>query len=127
MIPITGNEYPQHIKGKERVYQIITEKGLIAKYEVSLGITETEIGIRNFTADIFAFWTNARTGITKRIAFEIDGKYHNSKLQLHKMANRDKALRKRGIYTVRLRTDWLVGKGKVDDQTIWNEILYQLK
>jgi hypothetical protein len=123
----TGNEYPPHIKAKERLKAIIEEKGLIADYEIGIGSTETEIGQRDYTVDLFAFWTNARTGITKRIAFEIDGKYHNSKTQLYKMRNRDKALLNKGIYTVRLRTGWLVGRGKVDDETIWNEILYQLK
>jgi hypothetical protein len=42
------------------------------------------------------------------------------------MELRDKAHLQKGIRTVRLRTSWLVGKGKVDDDDIWQEIEWQL-
>ena len=113
-IPVTGNESPQHQRAKLRLYNLLKENGFYPEFEIATGITKTEIGERNYTVDIFAFWPNLRT----RIAFEIDGKSHYSKWSRHKMANRDKAHRQKGILTVRIDVRDLVGKNKQDDDTI---------
>jgi len=128
-IPTTGNESKQHQRAKERLYQIITEKGIIAQFEISTGITETALGKRHYTVDLFGFWYNARTGNHKKIAFEVRGyKGHDSRRQIARDNNRDKAHKEsKRIFTVRLEMTDLVGRKKQDDETIWNEILYQLK
>jgi len=128
-IPTTGNESKQHQRAKERLYQIITEKGIIAQFEIGTGTTETALGKRHYTVDLFGFWYNARTGTFKKIAFEVRGfKGHNSRQNIVRDKRRDQAhLEFKNIYTVRLEMTDLVGRKKQDDETIWNEILYQLK
>jgi len=126
-IATTGNESKQHTNAKIRLKKIVEDMGMIADYEISTGTTETEIGPRNYTIDIFAFWTNARTGTTKKIAFEVEGhKGHESKRQHSRDINRDKAHLQKGIYTVRINMKDLVGKKKIYDGTIKEEIWYQL-
>jgi hypothetical protein len=126
-IATTGNESKQHTNAKIRLLGIVQHMGLIAEYEISTGTTETEVGPRNYTVDIFAFWTNARTGVTKKVCFEVEGfKGHESKRQHARDINRDKAHIKKGIYTVRINMKYLVGKKKLDDGTIKEEIWYQL-
>ena len=127
LIPTTGNEYPQHQRGKIRLNEIVKEKAfIITNYEVSLGTTETSLGERYFIADILGFWYDIRRGTFKKVDFEVDGNYHNSRTQLYKMVLRDNALLRKGIQTVRILVGDLVGKKKLDSETIWKEILYQL-
>ena len=126
-IATTGNESEQHIRAKQRLHGIASDMGFIVDYEISTGVTETEIGKRNFTVDILAFWTNARTGDTKKIAFEVHGfKGHNTTRQIARDKNRDRGHLTKGIYTVRIEMKDLVGRKKQDNNTIGNEIWYQL-
>lgn len=123
----TGNESKQHQKAKERLLNIVRDIGMQAEYEINLGTTETPLGKRNYTADIFAFWTHARTGTTKKIVFEVDGfKGHNSKRQIARDKVRSDGLRSKGIMTVRINMHDLVGKKKLEDFDIRKEIYYQL-
>lgn len=100
---------------------------MIADVEIRTGTTKTALGERNFTADIFAFWTNIRTGITKKIIFEVRGyKGHNSKRQIARDTNRDNAHKEKGIKTVRIDMKDLVGKKKQPTPVIEEEINWQL-
>ena len=127
-IPTLGNESKQHTNAKIRLKRIVEDMGFVAEYEISTGTTETALGERNYTIDIFAFWTNARTGVTKKIAFEVEGfKGHESKRQHVRDINRDKAHLQKGIYTVRINMKDLVGKKRLDINTIEDEICYQLR
>ena len=126
-IPTTGNESPQHKNAKKRLCSIAEDMGMVAEYEVSTGTTKTEIGERNYTADIFSFWTHARTGVTHKIAFEVQGfKGHNSARQQYRDNIRDQGHIRKGICTVRIQMTDLVGKKKIDDTTIKHEIIWQL-
>jgi len=126
-ISTTGNESKQHTNAKIRLKQIVEDFGMIADYEISTGITKTEIGTRNYTADIFAFWTHVRTGVTHKIAFEVEGfKGHQSKRQIVRDIIRDQGHIRKGICTVRINMKDLVGKKKIDDTTIKHEIIWQL-
>ena len=126
-IATTGNESEQHQHAKQRLRQIVEGMGMIADYEISTGTTETEIGPRNYTVDLFAFWPDFRTRTTIKVAFEVEGfKGHNTKRQFARDNNRDKAHLKKGIRTVRINMKDLIGKTKVDDYTIKADILWQL-
>jgi hypothetical protein len=127
-IATTGNESKQHIAAKRRLFTIVEEMGMIADFEIHTGTTETTLGERSYTVDLFAFWTHARTGITEKIAFEVEGyKGHNSSRQRARDKFRDNEHLKKGIVTVRLLMGDLIGSQKLDDATIQLEILYQLK
>lgn len=124
-IPTTGNESEQHQKAKIRLKQIVTDLGIIADYEIKTGYTQTDIGERTYTVDLFGFWTT-RKG-TEKIAFEVRGyKGHDSKWSNYKDRCRDKAHLAKGIKTVRIEMKDLVGRKKMDDETIKEEILWQL-
>jgi hypothetical protein len=126
-IATTGNESKQHIAAKRRLYDIIDKMGMIADFEISTGTSETTLGERDYTVDLFAFWTHARTGITEKIAFEVEGyKGHNSTRQRARDKFRDQAHLNKGIRTVRIDMKVLVGKQKLDDDVIEHEILWQL-
>jgi hypothetical protein len=126
-IATTGNESDQHTNAKRRLHQIIEDMGFIADFEISTGTTKTEIGERNYTVDLFAFWTHAPTGVTHKIAFEVEGfKGHNSNRQHARDNNRDKAHLRKGIFTVRINMKDLVGKKQLDDNTHKHEIIWQL-
>ncbi len=127
-VATTGNESEQHQRAKQRLKEIVEDMGMVADYEISTGTTETEIGTRNYTVDLFAFWTDPRAGTTKKIAFEVQGfKGHNSTRQIARDINRDKAHLAKGIYTVRILMKDLVGKKKLDNSTIIADILWQLR
>ena len=129
MFKTTGNESPQHQKAKKRLHQILEESPyfIVSDYEISLGTTKTALGQRDYTADLFGFWYNPRKGTHRKIAFEVRGfKGHNSKRNAARDQLRDCALAEKGIETVRLEMLDLVGKKKLGDILILNEILYQL-
>ncbi len=127
-IATTGNESQQHKNAKIRLKQIVEDMGMIADYEISTGTTETEIGSRNYKVDLFAFWTHIGTGNTEKIAFEVEGfKGHNSKRQNARDNNRDKGHLTKRIKTVRIGMKDLVGRKKIDDETIMAEIRWQLQ
>jgi len=126
-IPTLGNESKQHTNAKIRLRSIAESMGFVAEYEISTGTTETALGERNYTVDIFAFWYNTRTGITKKVCFEVEGfKGHESKRQHVRDINRDKAHLQKGICTVRINMKDLVGKKKLEDGDIKEEIIWQL-
>jgi hypothetical protein len=127
VIKTTGNESEQHQKAKIRLKEIVTELGIIADYEIGTGITKTPLGDKTFTIDLFGFWTNARTGVTQKIAFEVRGfKGHDSKWTRYKDRLRDQSHLGKGIKTVRINMLDLVGRKAVDKQTIKEDILWQL-
>lgn len=127
-VATTGNESKQHIAAKRRLFDIIEKMGMVADFEIHTGTTKTTLGERNYTVDLFAFWTHPRTGITDKIAFEVEGfKGHNSSRQRARDKLRDKAHLEKGIITVRINMWDLVGAERLDEQTIMLEILYQLK
>lgn len=126
-IATTGNESQQHQKAKIRLKQIVTDLGIISDYEIGTGTTKTALGDKNFTIDLFGFWTNVKTGITEKIAFEVRGyKGHNSKWANFKDRCRDQGHLSKGIRTVRIEMKDLVGRKKQDDETIKEDILWQL-
>ena len=126
-IATTGNESKQHTNAKRRLYNIVEEMGMVADFEISTGTTKTEIGERNYTVDLFAFWVDTRAGVTHKIAFEVEGyKGHNSNRQHARDNNRDKGHLEKAIYTVRIQMKDLVGKNKLDDTTHKHEIIWQL-
>ena len=126
-IPTLGNESKQHTNAKIRLKRIVEDMGFVAEYEISTGTTKTALGERNYTVDIFAFWTHAATGVTHKIAFEVHGfKGHHSKRNDTRDKIRDNALIRKGILTVRIDMHDLVGKKKLDDNIIKEEIIWQL-
>lgn len=125
-IPITGPESLAHQKAKLRLFQIVKQMGMVADFEIRTGTTETALGKRNFTADIFAFWYDAGSRTFKKIIFEVDWKHHNTERNINRDNNRDKAHKEKGIQTVRILTPDLIGKKKIDDATIKADILWQL-
>jgi hypothetical protein len=127
-IATTGNESKQHINAKRRLFDIVEDLGMVADFEIRTGTTETTLGPRDYTVDLFAFWTHARTGVTEKIAFEVEGyKGHNSTRQRNRDKFRDQVHAEKGIKTVRIQMYDLIGRDKLDDNTISLEILYQLK
>ena len=126
-VPTKGNESKQHTNAKRRLHGIVEDMGMIADFEISTGRTRTELGERNYTVDLFAFWTHAITGVTHKIAFEVEGyKGHISRRQNARDNNRDKGHIRKGILTVRIQMKDLVGKKKLDDTTIKHDIIWQL-
>jgi len=126
-IETTGNESKQHISAKRRLYGIVEDMGMVADFEIHTGTTKTEIGERHYTVDLFAFWTHVATGVTHKIAFEVEGyKGHNSRRQNARDNNRDQGHLRKGICTVRIQMKDLVGKKNLDDTTLKHEIIWQL-
>ena len=125
---LTGNEYPEHRHAKKRLAKILRKKGFITFYEVSTGITETEVGPRNYTIDLWGIWQHTDGRITE-IAFEVDGhKGHHSKRNRDRDKFRDRVhWEYKKIPTIRLNRFWLAGRDKVTDDDIWIEILWQLR
>ena len=125
---LVGNEYPEHIHAKKRLSKILRKKGFITFYEVDTGTTETEIGPRHYTVDILGVWQYSSRSV-QEIAFEVDGKKgHNSKRNRARDEFRDRVhWQYKRLPTIRLNRFWLAGRGKVDDNDIWLEIIWQLK
>ena len=123
-----GNEYPEHIHAKKRLSKILRKKGFITYYEVNTGTTETEIGPRSYILDILGIWQYPNRSV-QEIAFEVDGKKgHHSKRNRDRDKFRDRVhWEYQRIPTVRLNRFWLTGRGKVTDDDIWIEIIWQLR
>lgn len=118
-------EGKKHKAAKKRVIEILKSKGIECHEEKPTGTTNTEVGKRDYRCDVLAYWKHNNT----RVAIEVDGKVgHSTKWANHKMDIRNRALkRERDMLTIRLLTNWLVGKNKLDDDLLWDEILYQLE
>ena len=79
------------------------------------------LGEREYVADIQAS-KEGRTYI-----FEIDGiRNHSTKRNIAKDKARDRALLGIGKWTIRIPTRYLVGKGKLSDREILEEIEWQI-
>jgi len=125
---LKGNEYEGHRNAKKRLAKILRKKGFITFYEVDTGPTETEIGQRSYTADILAIWQYSSRNV-QEIIFEVDGKKgHSSQRGRARDKFRDRVhWEYKRLPTVRLNRFWLSGRGKVTDDDIWIEIIWQLK
>ena len=125
---MVGNEYPEHLRAKKRLAKILRKKGFYTFYEVGTGTTETEVGTRSYTIDVLGVW-QYNSGDIKEFAFEVDGKKgHTSRRQRDRDKFRDRVhWEYQRLPTVRLVRFWLAGRGKVSDDDIWIEILWQLK
>ena len=125
---LKGNEYEGHRNAKKRLAKILRKKGFITFYEVDTGPTETEIGQRSYTADILAIWQYSSRNV-QEIIFEVDGKKgHSSQRGRARDKFRDRVhWEYKRLPTVRLNHFWLAGRGKVTDDDIWIEIIWQLK
>lgn len=127
-IATTGNESKEHINAKVRLWHIVVYMGFAPDYEIRTGTTKTDRGDRNYTVDLFAYYIHAKSGQSIKVAFEVEGfKGHNSNRQIARDNNRDKGHLTKNIYTVRIKMKDLVGKKKLDSDTIKEEIIYQLK
>ncbi len=104
--------------------RILLDNGWSIRYhdgDVSVKL-ETPLGPREYWPDIFALKDEKWT------AFEVDGaKGHSTKTDIFKMKLRDSALLDKGVRTVRLKTNDLVGRKKQPLNIILEEIDYQLK
>ena len=102
--------------------RILLDTGWSIRYhygDVSVKL-ETPLGPREYWPDIFALKDQKWT------AFEVDGsKGHSTKIDLRKMKMRDETLAEKGIQTVRIRTDDLLGRKKQPLEIILEEIEYQ--
>ena len=125
---LKGNEYEGHRNAKKRLAKILRKKGFITFYEVDTGPTETEIGQRSYTADILAIWQYSSRNV-QEIIFEVDGKKgHSSQRGRARDKFRDRVhWEYKRLPTIRLNRFWLSGRGKVTDDDIWIEIIWQLK
>ena len=123
-----GNEYAGHIYAKRRLSKILRKVGFITFYEVETGPIETELGLRNYSIDVFGIWQHS-DGSVREIAFEVDGKKgHQSKHNKSRDNFRDRIhWEYQELPTVRLERPWLSGKSKVSDNDILREIVWQLK
>jgi len=125
---LKGNEYEGHRNAKKRLAKILRKKGFITFYEVDTGPTETEIGQRSYTADILAIWQYSSRNV-QEIIFEVDGKKgHSSQRGRARDKFRDRVhWEYKRLPTIRLNRFWLSGRGKVTDDDIWIETIWQLK
>ena len=123
-----GNEYPGHIHAKKRLSKILKKAGFYTDFEVDTGITETEIGPRNYSIDVLGIWQHS-DGHVQEIAFEVDGKKgHMSKRNRARDEFRDRVhWQYQRLPTVRLNRPWLSGRGRVSDNDILIEIVWQLR
>ncbi len=115
-------EQAPHLNGKERLGEILkTASYYDIGYEVKQPKAMLELlGEREYVADIQAS-KEGRTYI-----FEIDGiKNHSTKRNIAKDKARDRAIFAIGKPTIRIPTRYLVGKGKLTDREILEEIAYQ--
>jgi hypothetical protein len=119
-----GNEYPPHLRAKQRLGQILKEAGYEnIYYETQQAKIRLQfLGERRYIADI----TAQKEG--KHYIFEIDGKRgHSSKWNLSKDKARDRAmLVSLGKRTIRIQTGWLIGRGQLSDMDILKEIDWQM-
>jgi len=116
-------EYPQHLNGKKRLGEILETAGYYnISYEVQQPKTVLELlGERTYIADVQA----EKEG--RIYIFEVDGKKgHTSRWNLAKDKARDRAMFAIGRWTIRIPTRWLVGKGKLSDREILEEIEWQI-
>ena len=116
-----GNEYPQHLRAKERLGEILKASGYYnISYEVQQPKTMLELlGERTYIADVQA----EKEG--RIYIFEVDGKKgHTSRWNLSKDKARDRAMFAIGRWTIRIPVGYL-GKG-FSDSEILEEIEWQL-
>jgi hypothetical protein len=117
-----GNESPQHYKAKERLVQVLQDAGYEnIKTEAKQPKTMLEfLGERRFITDLEA------TKEGRIFIFEVDGKKgHSSKRAVAKGNSRDGALYNLRKWPIHLRTWDLIGKRKLSDREILEEIEYQ--
>lgn len=105
----------RHLKAKERVIRLFESRGFSLEKEVEFKDCETEVGLRDYTADIVA---------NLKVIIEIDGKDHGSKTHIHKDKVRDLYFKSQRIPTVRLQQDGVATK--MPDSLIFAEFCYQL-
>ena len=126
LIPIPkspGNESPQHYKAKERLTQILQGSNYenIQVESKQVKVMLQFLGERTYIGDIQC----QKEG--RIYIFEIDGtRGHSSRWNKSKDKARDRALLDIGRWTIRLKTVWLVGRGKLSDREILEEIDYQI-
>jgi len=116
-----GNEYPQHLRAKERLGEILKASGYYnISYEVQQPKTMLELlGERTYIADVQA----EKEG--RIYIFEVDGKKgHTSRWNFAKDKARDRAMFAIGRWTIRIPVRYL-GKG-FSDREILEEIEWQL-
>ena len=108
---------PAHIKARDRVIELLKTKGFACAKEVEFKNCHTELGDRDYTADIVT---------TVNIVVEIDGKTHWSKNAIHKDKVRDLYFESQHIPTVRLEQNALTGKGQMPDSLVLAEFCHQI-
>jgi hypothetical protein len=107
----------QHLKSKERIIKLLTSRGFTCEKEVEYKDCETEVGARDYTADIVA---------TLKIIVEVDGKTHWSKNAIHKDKIRDLYFKTFNTPTVRLEQNALTGKSQMPDSLVLAEFCHQI-
>jgi len=101
------------------VIKLLESRGFtVEPDEVEFNGCLTELGERNYTADIVA---------TLRLIVEIDGKDHGSRIHKHKDEVRDDYFRHiQNAPTIRIAQDVAVGKKKMSDALLMAEFCYQI-
>ena len=121
---VYGNESPQHYKAKERLVQILQGSNYedIQVESKQVKVMLQFLGERTYIGDIQC----QKEG--RIYIFEIDGtRGHSSRWNKSKDKARDRALLDIGRWTIRLKTVWLIGRGKLSDREILEEIHYQIE
>jgi hypothetical protein len=119
-----GNESPAHYRAKERIVKILQESGYSnIQSEVKQPETMLEfLGKRSFVADV----QTEKEG--RMYIFEVDGKRgHSTRRNISKDKGRDRSMVGIERWTIRIPTGYLVGKRKLSDREILEEIEYQTK
>ncbi len=94
---------------------MLTSRGFSCEKEVEFKKCETEVGERDYTADIVA---------KLEVIIEIDGPDHGTKTHIHKDKVRDCYFKSQHVPTIRLQQDGVATK--MPDSLILAEFCYQL-
>jgi Protein of unknown function (DUF559) len=106
-----------HVKARDRVMALFESRGFSLEKEVEFKDCETEVGLRDYTADIVA---------TMKVIIEIDGKTHWSKAARHKDQVRDIYFKTQHIPTLRLQQSEVIGRNQAPDDLLMAEFFYQI-
>jgi hypothetical protein len=106
-----------HVKARDRVMALFESRGFSIEKEVEFKDCETEVGLRDYTADIVA---------TMKVIIEIDGKTHWSKTARHHDKIRDLYFKTQRIPTLRLQQSEVVGRNQAPDDLLMAEFFYQI-
>lgn len=115
-----------HLAARDRIIGLLNKMGIVCLTERKFH-TKTERGELPYEPDIVAAFVIVPLNLAIGAVVEIDGKTHDGKIPRGKDHHRDKAfLENEGMATVRYGTYDVVGRKKIDDETLQREFWWKV-